>query len=276
MLKKIESVFRSFFPKRIENHQYYLSVLKDLKGIEIGGPSPVFTSKGFLPVYNVINALDGCNFSSNTVWEGNIKEGNYYTFGNKKGYQIISDGSNLPMIADGKYDFLLSCHSIEHIANPIKAINEWKRIIKDNGYILLVVPHKDTTFDHNRPVTKLEHLVADFENNTGEDDTTHFEEVITLHDIAMDYGTEDIASLKIRTADNFNNRCVHQHVFNTPLVVKLSDYLNLKILDIQHFNPFNIVVLLQKKGTENVDNRIYLNRNHEIYQKDKFPSDKIW
>lgn len=274
MLKKIEQVYRRFFPKRLKNYQFYLSALNGLYGLEIGGPSAAFTSAGFLPVYTSIKSLDGCNFSSNTVWEGNIQEGYNYKYGDKKGYQLISDGSSLEMIPDGKYDFILSCHSIEHFANPIKALTEWKRILKDQGYILLVVPHKDNTFDHNRPITTLDHLIKDYENNTEETDNTHFDEVISLHDISRDPGTPDIESLKRRTADNFNNRCVHHHVFNTPLVVKLTDYLNLKICDVQHFNPFHIVILLQK--TIKPDNSKFLDTDNEIYQLEKFPSDKLW
>ena len=274
MLRKTEQIFRRFFPKRMNNQGLYLSTLKGMHGLEVGGPSPIFTAAGFLPVYTCINGLDGCNFSSNTVWEGSISEGNTYRFGNKKGYQIISDGTKLDMVANGKYDFVLSCHSIEHFANPIKALKEWLRVIKDDGYLLLVVPHKDNTFDNRRPVTKLEHLIKDYENNVEENDSTHFEEINSLHDISMDDGIADSESLRIRTADNFNNRCVHHHVFNTPLVVELAGYLHLKILDVQHFNPFNIIALLQKSTDKNPDNSIYLDKANSIYQK--FPSDKSW
>ena len=276
MLKKIERLYRQYFPKRMENYRAYISALSDSNGLEIGGPSFVFTSKGFLPIYDHIRNLDGCNFSTNTVWEGNISEGSNYKYGNRKGFQIISDGSKLDTVDDSKYDFLLSCHSIEHIANPIKALVEWKRVIKDKGYIILVVPHKDNTFDHKRPVTSLEHLTSDYTNNIQEDDTTHFEEVIRLHDILRDEGVQDEASLKIRTTDNFTNRCVHHHVFNTPLVAKMTNYLDLKICDIQHFNPFNIVILLQKNNHEKPDNSFYLNPSNKVYQKEKFPSDKTW
>ena len=274
MLKKIEETFRDYFPKRMENYQLYTSLLKDKSGLEIGGPSPTFTSKGFLPIYDYIKKLDGCNFSTNTLWEGNISEGNTYKYGTKKGYQIISDGSKLDIVTDAKYDFLLSCHSIEHIANPIKALTEWKRVIEDKGYIVLIVPHKDNTFDHDRPITSLGHLINDYKNNTQEDDTTHFEEVIQLHDILMDQGVRDTATLTIRTVNNYKNRCLHHHVFNTPLVVKLADYLDFKICDVQHFNPFNIILLLQKNSIEKPDNSFYLDVSNRIYQKDKFPSDK--
>lgn len=276
MLKKIEHIIRSYFPKRLKNYRFFLSALKGLRGIEIGGPSPTFTTKGFLPVYDVIAGLDGCNFSNSTVWEGDIKEGKNFKYGNHTGYQIISDGTQLPMIPDEKYDFVLSCHSIEHIANPVKALNEWKRILKNKGYVLLIVPHKDRTFDHNRPVTSIEHLLQDEKNNTQENDETHFEEVISLHDISMDDGIKDLESLIVRTKNNYENRCVHQHIFNTPLVAKLANHVALKILDIRHFNPFNIVMLLQK--TENIkpDNSRFLDPSNEIYQNEKFPSDKLW
>ncbi len=276
MLKKIEHLYRQFFPKRMENYRIYISAVLGKNGLEIGGPSFTFTSKGFLPLYDHINSLDGCNFSTNTVWEGNIAEGKNYRYGTKTGMQIISDGSQLNTTDDAKYDFVLSCHSIEHMANPVKALKEWKRIVKDNGYILLIVPHKDHTFDHNRPVTTLEHLIKDFENNIQEDDTTHFEEVIKLHDISLDNGVKDQAFLKTRTLDNFNNRCVHHHVFNTPLVAKLADFSGLKICDIRHFNPFNIIILLQKLNDEKPDNSFYLNSSNTVFQKEKFPSDKIW
>jgi hypothetical protein len=122
MLKKLEHIYRNFFPKRMKNHLFYLDALKGKNGLEIGGPSPTFGSKGFLPLYPVIGNLDGCNFSSNTIWEGNIKEGNNYRYDNRTGYQIISDGNKLPQVPGEKYDLVLSCHSIEHFANPVKAI----------------------------------------------------------------------------------------------------------------------------------------------------------
>ena len=47
----------------------------------------------------------------------------------------------------------------------------------------LVVPHKDKTFDHNRPVTSLNHLEEDLDNDVDEDDLTHLPEILELHDL---------------------------------------------------------------------------------------------
>ena len=32
------------------------------------------------------------------------------------------------------YDVLLSSHTLEHIANPLRALSEWKRIVGDDGH----------------------------------------------------------------------------------------------------------------------------------------------
>lgn len=83
---------------------------------------------------------------------------------------------------------MLSSHNIEHLANPLKAIKEWKRVVKPNGYFLFVVPNKEGTFDHLRPVTTIDHLIQDLKNDIKEDDNTHFEEVLELHDLTRDPG----------------------------------------------------------------------------------------
>ena len=100
-------------------------------GIEIGGPSNVFRS--IIPVYFKAKRIDGVNFSSQTIWEGEIQAGNTYQYlPNTFGYQFISDGTELSEIKDETYEFLLSSDCLDHIANPIKALLEWKRILKSN------------------------------------------------------------------------------------------------------------------------------------------------
>lgn len=272
IIRNLERKFREFVPKRINHYSVFLNHLKAKRGLEIGGPSPTFTHKGFLPVYDVMKTLDGCNFGHQTIWEGKLTEGATYKWGNKIGKQFIADGSQLSFILNASYEAILSCHSIEHFANPIKALKEWMRILTGDGYILLVVPHKDKTFDHQRPLTTLTHLLDDYQKDIPESDSTHFDEIIELHDITMDDGVATKEELIERTHNNINNRCVHHHVFNTPLLVQIADYLSLQIIQIEHFNPFNIVMLLQK--TTASDNAGFHNPQHPSFQK--FPSDHIW
>lgn len=244
MLKKLEEKFRFYFPKHLKNKNRYINAIKGLQGIEIGGPSYSFSNKGLLPIYKHIKTLDGCNFSDNTVWEGNLKAGNTYKYypGKTPGIQYIGEGNDLAQISNDTYDFVLSCHNLEHFANPLKALEEWKRITKNGGYLILVLPNKERTFDHNRQTTSLSHLLDDLHNKTTENDETHFEEVIALHDIGMDAGVSTTEELRTRVYKNIENRCVHHHVFDYSLTKQMLEKMNYEIISIDLLQ-INIFVL---------------------------------
>lgn len=242
MLKTLEEKFRLYFPKHLKTKNRYINAIKGLKGIEIGGPSFTFSNQGLLPLYTKIDSLDGCNFSNNTIWEGDLNAGFTYQYlkDKKPGTQYITEGNDLKDIMDNTYDFVLSCHNLEHFANPIKALYEWKRVMKNGGFLILVLPNKEKTFDHKRPTTPLDHLLKDYKDNISEYDDTHFEEVIKLHDISMDAGVSSTDELRNRTYKNFENRCVHHHVFDQSLVYNMLSETAFEIisLDLIQINIF--------------------------------------
>ena len=232
--------------KRALIHKAYK--LRNQRGIEIGGPSALFNVKGYFPVYLFAERIDGVNFSNSTVWEGQLQEGqNYLYYNNKKGYQFIAEGSDLSAIRDDQYDFLLSCHSLEHVANPIKAVKDWVRVLKPGGQLILVLPDKEFTFDHKRPYTTFKHLLQDFNKNVTEDDYTHFEEVIQLHDTSKDPGIKNQAELKARVERNFENRCVHHHVFEQSVIKELLEHCGLQVTYQQKGLPFHLITIATKR-----------------------------
>ena len=81
---------------------------------------------------------------------------------NKKGKVIINDAVNISLVQNDSYDFLFSSHSLEHIANPLKAIDEWLRIIKSNGYLIIIVPEKSLCFDHKRNYSNFSTLLSQY------------------------------------------------------------------------------------------------------------------
>lgn len=225
------------------------SRLKSQVGLEIGGPSGFFSVRSYLPVYLFAKKIDGVNFSNSTVWEGSISEGeNFSYYPDKKGYQYISEATDLSKIPDDKYDFILSCHSLEHTANPLKALKEWNRVVRKDGYIILVLPDKNFTFDELRPVTKFKHLQEDFENDIDEHDETHFTEVIDLHKMEKDTGVQTKQQLIERTNNNFFNRCVHHHVFDLPLIKQMLVHANFSVELQQWVAPFHLVSIAKKTG----------------------------
>jgi SAM-dependent methyltransferase len=215
---------------RLPLRQKYQSVVENKYGIEVGGPSRLF--KAVLPLYQSIGGLDGVNFSADTIWEGRIKAGeNFNYYGNKCGRQYIAEATDLSEIATARYDFLLSSNCLEHLANPIKGLAEWKRVIKVDGGLVLVLPNKRSNFDRRRPITKFEHLLEDFTSDVGEDDLTHLDEILALHDLPMDPPAGDLEHFRERSLKNFQNRTLHHHVFDIQLITQMLDYVGFEILD---------------------------------------------
>lgn len=220
----IDNVFR----KRLSNFENICNLFEDKDGIEIGGPSRFFSKIGFMPIYSLAFKIDGCNFSSQTTWEGNITEGETYHYTeNKYGHQFICEGAEVSIISRRDYDFVLSCNNLEHIANPLKAIKNWLNLVKDNGTIVLVLPRKQSNFDHKRPVTEFAHILDDYNKNVGEDDLTHLEEILELHDLKYDSLAGTFENFKKRSINNYQNRCLHHHVYNMDLLLEMCCFLKL-------------------------------------------------
>ena len=119
-----------------------LKVFKGLRGIEIGGPSQLFSREGLLPVYEIAGSVDGCNYSADTLWTGNIPEGETYKYLDDKphGHQYICDATKLDKIPSDTYDFLLSSHVLEHVPDDRRAMREFHRVLKKDGWAILLVP----------------------------------------------------------------------------------------------------------------------------------------
>ena len=71
---------------------------------------------------------------------------------------IAAPADRLPL-PDGSEDFVISSHVIEHIFDPIGAIEEWLRVVRPGGYVFIIAPHMERTFDRERPRTSLAELI---------------------------------------------------------------------------------------------------------------------
>ncbi len=218
------------------------------RGLEIGGPSPVFARGGIFPVYSIIGQLDNCNFARTTIWQSDIGLGAEYRFDRKRrpGEQYVMEATAMENFPAATYDFVLASHVLEHIANPILALSEWIRLLKHGGAMVLLLPHRDRTFDHRRPITTMEHLIADFTVGTTENDLTHLVEILALHDLGRDPDAGDMEDFRERSLRNLENRCLHHHVFDTALAVNLVEYMGLQIHAVEEVMPFHILIVALK------------------------------
>ncbi len=228
--------------KRINNFVYISQLFANKSGLEVGGPSGIFRNGGFVPLYKIVKELDGCNFSNTTIWEGNIESGEKYNYyKNKKGVQYISEATDLSLIPSSKYEFVISSNCLEHVANPLKAIEEWVKVVKKGGLLFLVLPNKDYCFDHNRPITEFSHLFEDYQNNITENDLTHLNEILELHDLEMDKPAGSLEQFKERSLKNFENRALHQHIFDINVLKEIFSYFKLEVLMIYEGREYMIL-----------------------------------
>lgn len=210
-----------FYLKKI----FRLDKLERKNGVEIGGPTDWFHY-----IYNKCQSCDNVNFSKKTVWwEDKTQDFRYED--KVLGKIWILEATNLYQIEDEKYDFVLSSNNLEHIANPLKALKEFTRIVKNGGMILVIVPMKERTFDHNREYTKFEHLLEDYERKIEEDDLSHLPDIIEKHDYVMDSACGGKEKFIERSMKNIENRCLHHHVFNEKCLRSSFEFVGLKVID---------------------------------------------
>ena len=153
---------------------------------------------------------------------------------------IIADGESLNTIPDASQDFVIANHFIEHCQNPLLAIKNILRVLKHRGILYLAVPDKRFTFDVDRPVTVLEHLLRDLREGPAWSRTAHFEEWVRyVIKVSKD---DEVAPLVKQLTDM--DYSIHFHCWTQREMFEL-------LYHIQQEMPFDIEMLL-KNGEENI------------------------
>jgi SAM-dependent methyltransferase len=75
---------------------------------------------------------------------------------------VIDDGAALRTVPDESQDFVIANHILEHVQNPIAAIQRHLEVLRPGGILWLGLPDKRLTFDRARPVTPLAHIYRDY------------------------------------------------------------------------------------------------------------------
>jgi predicted SAM-dependent methyltransferase len=89
---------------------------------------------------------------------------------------IVDDGETLASIPPESQDFIIANHFLEHTENPIGTIECHLGKLKPGGVLFYAVPDKRFTFDFRRPVTPIEHMIADYEEGPERSRAEHYEE----------------------------------------------------------------------------------------------------
>ena len=136
-------------------HRY----LNGLRGLEIGGSA----QSDF--------GVDALNVDTTASMDTLYKRHEREVWGWAKPVDVVASGDRLPF-EDDTVDFVLASHVIEHIPDPIAALEEWIRVSR--YYLFLVVPHRDRTFDRGRPLTTVAELIERHESRFSPDEDRHW------------------------------------------------------------------------------------------------------
>jgi SAM-dependent methyltransferase len=211
------------------------------QGLEIGGPSDTLR---WMNIYDAAASLDNVNFAAKTIFTDNVfADSSEFkdTSGNVRGRQYIREAADLKFGA-ASYDFVISSHALEHSANPLACLVEWARVLKPNGTLLMLLPWGPGTFDRNRKVVTMAHLIADFEAKVGEDDLTHVDEIVRDHDFGTGLGPKTKEEFEARSRANPINRGMHQHVFDLGTLVQMATWAGFAVIDSELFQDINMLI----------------------------------
>lgn len=58
----------------------------------------------------------------------------------------LKDGGDAMNLPEGVYDYAFSSHCLEHLTNPIAALEHWKSRLTEGGVLFLYLPHPDMSY----------------------------------------------------------------------------------------------------------------------------------
>lgn len=68
----------------------------------------------------------------------------------------MADGGDAMALPEGQFDFIFSSHALEHLVDPVAAIEHWKTRLKPGKPLFLYLPHPDMRYW--RPTRNRKHL----------------------------------------------------------------------------------------------------------------------
>jgi predicted SAM-dependent methyltransferase len=160
---------------------------------------------------------------------------------------IIDNGESLTTITESSQDFVIANHFIEHCQNPIASLQSMLRVLKVGGVLYLAIPDKRYTFDCDRAVTSVEHILRDYEEGPEWSRRQHFEEWTRIVNKVQDDVEAEAHITHLMEIDY----SIHYHVWTQTefleLVLAVKKTLNAEFeLELFCKNGDEMIVILRK------------------------------
>ncbi|MFZ0815183.1 MAG: hypothetical protein WAM78_06670, partial [Candidatus Sulfotelmatobacter sp.] len=82
--------------------------------------------------------------------------------------------------------------------------------------------------------------------NTAEDDLTHLNEILSLHDLRLDPAAGTFQRFKERCLNNYSVRAMHHHVFSFEVLAAMLEYVDMTTLSLVAERPYHLIAAAQK------------------------------
>jgi SAM-dependent methyltransferase len=160
---------------------------------------------------------------------------------------LIDDAQTLSTFPDASEDFVIANHVLEHMEDPISMIGNAMRVLTKGGVLLLSVPDKRYTFDADRPITTLQHLLDDHADGGRGSRQAHFRECVALVEKVAE------ADVDTRVAELMGTgQSIHFHVWTWREMLELIMYLRTVIgFEMEFFTRRSgEVIFVLRKGSD--------------------------
>jgi SAM-dependent methyltransferase len=161
--------------------------------------------------------------------------------------QIMTDLESMRGIADESQDFIIANHVLEHVEDPLRALGSIGRVLRSGGIAFLAVPDKRFTFDREREITPLAHVIRDRDEGPDWSLTAHYEEWSRCID-RLD-GAAQTAKISLMIKQRAN---IHFHVWDYPAMMELFSYVARQDelpfdIEMSMLNVIEVIWILRKR-----------------------------
>src|SRR5438132_9883786 len=119
---------------------------------------------------------------------------------------VIGNAEDLSAFTDGSLDFVIANHLLEHLEDPIRALKEFHRVLRQDGVLYLALPDPRITFDRDRELTELDHLLDEHRQGPAMNRKAHY------LDWAQNVDKDPQAEVRARQLDEMDYS-IHFHVW---------------------------------------------------------------
>jgi 2-polyprenyl-3-methyl-5-hydroxy-6-metoxy-1,4-benzoquinol methylase len=159
---------------------------------------------------------------------------------------IVTDIESMRGIGDASMDFVIANHVLEHVEDPLQALASTSRVLRPSGIAFIALPDKRFTFDKDRDITSIEHLIKDHEQGPDWSLAGHYDEWVRCVDgLSGDEHKQKYAMMLEKRSN------IHFHVWDYRAMLEMFAYVTrMPGMDLQvemsMLNGIEVVWILRK------------------------------